>query len=87
MSQTRILTGEGLEVLTEEIIKYVQDQIAKSRDCVLEYDSSLLFPTTGKQNTIYLDKQNNRSYRWDSTDLKYYQLDDYENIQIIDGCC
>ena len=87
MLQTRILTGEGLEVLTEEIIKYVQDQIAKSRDCVLEYDSSLLFPTTGKQNTIYLDKQNNISYRWDSTDLKYYRLDDYENIQIIDGCC
>lgn len=80
--KTPILDKEGLITLVEEI----KDQIEKSKDSVLEYDSSLLFPTTGKQNTIYIDKLENKSYRWDSDNLKYYVLNDYENIEIIDGC-
>jgi hypothetical protein len=87
MDGTSILTSEGLAVLADEIKKYVQDKIVESRDSVLEFDSSLLFPTVGKINTIYIDKQQNESYRWDGKELKYYLLNDYENIQIIDGCC
>lgn len=86
MGKTSILTKDGLIVLVDEIKKYVQDEIVESRDSVLEYDSSLLFPTTGKSNTIYIDKTANKSYRWDNVQLKYYSLNDYENIEIIDGC-
>lgn len=81
-----ILTKIGLEAYHSEIIKYIQDQIEQSRDTVLEYPSSLQFPTLGKENTIYIDVSSDKCYRWDSTDLKYYSLNDYENIQIIDGC-
>lgn len=87
MNETPILTGEGLAILAEEVRKYIQDRIIEARDSVLEYDSSLLFPTIGKQNTIYIDKTKNISYRWDENKLKYYRLDydNYQNIRIIDG--
>lgn len=88
MAKTSILDNYGLAILVEEIRKYVQDEINEARDSVLEYDSSLLFPTVGKSNTIYIDMTSNKSYRWSEEDLKYYRLDfdDYMNIQIIDGC-
>lgn len=71
--------------LLEEYTKYINDKISQSNDCVLEFESSLSFPTIGKTNTIYIDKQNDKSYRWDNDDLKYYSLNDYDNIEIIDG--
>ena len=82
-----ILTKLGLETYHSEIIKYIQDQITQTRDTVLEYPSSLQFPTIGKKNTIYIDVSSDKTYRWDDNDLKYYPLNDYENIKIIDGCC
>lgn len=82
-----ILTKLGLDTYHSEIIKYIQDQIEQARDTVLEYPSSLQFPTIGKENTIYIDVSSDKTYRWDDNDLKYYPLDDYENIKIIDGCC
>lgn len=82
-----ILTKLGLDTYHSEIVKYIQDQIEQARDTVLEYPSSLQFPTTGKKNTIYIDVSSDKTYRWDDNDLKYYPLDDYENIKIIDGCC
>lgn len=87
MAKTSILDKNGLAILVEEIRKYVQDEIIEARDSVLEYDSSLLFPSTGEANTIYIDKTSNKSYRWDTEDLKYYKLDfdDFKNIEIIDG--
>lgn len=87
MAKTSILDNYGLAILVEEIRKYVQDEINEARDSVLEYDSSLLFPTVGKINTIYIDKASNKSYRWDDNNTKYYALSDYENIEIINGCC
>ena len=82
-----ILTKLGLDTYHSEIIKYIQDQIEQARDTVLEYPSSLQFPTIGKENTIYIDVSSDKTYRWDDNDLKYYPLNDYENIKIIDGCC
>lgn len=78
----------NLQILTvyDELIKrHILDAIEQSKDTISEYTSSLQFPTTGKSQTIYIDKANNKSYRWDDTDLKYYSLDDYENIKLIDG--
>ena len=82
-----ILTKLGLDIYHSEIVKYIQDQIGQARDTVLEYPSSLQFPTTGKNNTIYIDVSSDKTYRWDDDNLKYYPLNDYENIKIIDGCC
>ena len=81
-----ILTKLGLETYHSEIVKYIQDQIEQSRDTVLEYSSSLQFPTIGKVNTIYIDVSSDKTYRWDDSDLKYYPLNNYENIEIINGC-
>ena len=54
---------------------------------VIEAETSLLFPLTGRIGCIYVDTTNNASYRWDNTDLKYYCIGrDYNEIQIIDGC-
>ena len=82
-----ILTKSGLEVYHSELLQYIQDQIIQSRDTVLEYPSSLQFPTIGKENTIYIDVSSNKTYRWDDNNLKYYPLNDYENIELINGCC
>lgn len=87
MINESILTKSGLDMYNTELLKHIEDLIIKSKDTVLEYASSLQFPTTGKTNTIYLDKSMNKSYRWDNDDLKYYPLNDYENIEVIDGCC
>lgn len=81
-----ILTKGGLEKYTAEMFEYIQDQITKNRDTVLEFSSSLQFPTVGNVNTIYIDKSADKTYRWDNDTLKYYPLNDYENIKIIDGC-
>lgn len=68
------------------IKQLIAKEIENSKDTVQEYPSSLQFPTIGKPQTIYIDKSSNKSYRWDDTDLKYYRLDDYENIELINGC-
>ena len=88
MSQ-RIDNLINLQRLSEydELIKqHILKEIEKSKDTVQEYTSSLQFPTIGKTQTIYIDKSNNKSYRWDDTDLKYYRLDDYTEIELINGC-
>lgn len=80
-----LINLQTLTVYDELIKQHILDAIEKSKDTVLEYTSSLQFPTIGKSLTIYIDKTNNKSYRWDDVDLKYYSLDDYENIELIDG--
>lgn len=81
-----ILTNDGLSVLVGEIKGYLQNKITESKDSVLEYTSSLYFPTTGKKNTVYIDKQKNKSYRWDDDNVKYYVIgSDYNDIELIDA--
>ena len=68
------------------IKQHILKEIEKSKDIVQEYASSLQFPTIGKSQTIYIDKSNNKSYRWDDNELKYYRLNDYTEIELINGC-
>lgn len=89
MSQ-RIDNLIDLQRLTEYdvlIKQHISKEIENSKDTVQEYISFLQFPTIGKSQTIYIDKTSNISYRWDDTNLKYYRLDDYTEIDLIDGCC
>lgn len=77
-----ILTKQGLDVYHAEMLKYIESQ-----SDVLEYPSLLQFPTVGKTKKVYIDKQNNKSYRWDDDNLKYYSIcgSDYNDINIING--
>lgn len=44
------------------------------------------FPNIGNPYTLYIATEENKSYRWDDTDLKYYCVgSDYNEIEIIYG--
>lgn len=84
MINESILTKSGLNIYNDELLKHIQDLIEKSKDTVLEYASSLQFPAVGKERTIYVDQENNKIFRWDDDNIKYYCIgSDYENIKII----
>lgn len=78
-----VLDKHGLETL----VRLIQDEIENVKDSVvLEYESSLNFPVTGKTNTLYIDTTNNKSYRWDDDNTKYYVVgSDYNDISLIDA--
>ena len=55
-------------------------------DSVQTYDSHFNFPNLGKINTIYISESENRTYRWDEENLRYYCVgSNYDEIEIIDG--
>lgn len=44
------------------------------------------FPNIGNPNMLYMDKQANKLYRWDTDTLHYYIIgSNYDDIEIIDG--
>lgn len=44
------------------------------------------FPNVGNIYTMYIATDENKSYRWDDENLKYYCVgSDYQDIKIIDG--
>ncbi len=50
------------------------------------YNSINEFPTIGKTGVIYIDTSENKLYRWNDTDLKYYCVgSNFEEIEIIFG--
>lgn len=75
-------TDEELKSRVGVVETTLEDLLQK--EVVIERESYLLFPTLGESNTIYIDTNTNKSYRWDSTNLKYYTLND-ESFEIIDG--
>ncbi len=84
MINESILTKTGLEIYNSELLKHIKGLIGESNDTVLEYTSSLQFPTVGKINTIYIDMNGNKIYRWDDDNTKYYCIgSNYEEINLI----
>lgn len=56
-----------------------------SKKQVQYYDSYLDFPISGAEDVIYIDKNNNKTYRY-SLDKNYYIIgSDYNEISEIDG--
>ena len=50
------------------------------------YNSMFEFPNIGEDDYLYLDREKNKSYRWDSSQLRYICVgSDYEDIGIIEG--
>lgn len=43
-------------------------------------------PNSGWENDVFLDTTNNKIYRWDTTDMKYFCIgSNYDDIEIING--
>ena len=67
---------------------YSSDWICINADpeIIITKDTSSSFPSIGEADYIYIDKSQNRVYRWDGADAKYYCIgSDWSNIQIING--
>ena len=83
MTEKKYLDDQGLETLVALLKEYIS---SSSNLIVQQYDSLYKFPNVGKESVLYIDKETNRSYRWDDTNLKYYFVgSDYEEIEVIDG--
>lgn len=70
----------------EERIKILEDSGIIESSVVHEYKNLYEFPTVGIKNNLYIDSENNKSYRWDENSLKYICIgSNYEDIKIING--
>lgn len=66
--------GRSLDTVIDDLASKVQ-----------EYENASKFPVTGKPNTIYIDKSEDKIYRWDDSSVKYYELaNPLADIQTID---
>ena len=53
---------------------------------VLTYNTHYEFPNLGRINTLYIAEDENKAYRWDVTNLRYYCVgSDYTEIDTIIG--
>ena len=53
---------------------------------VITKESHLFFPNVGSENNIYIDKKNNRTFRWDPIIQNYIIIgSNYEDLQVIKG--
>lgn len=51
-----------------------------------QYGTRYEFPNIGKPGILYVDVTDNKTYRWDDANLKYYCIgSDYTDIKIIFG--
>lgn len=70
--------------LTGQISNAIVTQFVS--DCILEFNTYLVFPNIGVTHTIYVDLNANKLYRWDENNLTYYIVgSDYNDIDIING--
>lgn len=53
---------------------------------IITKDDMYSFPSVGQTNCIYIARDENKTYRWDDTDFKYYCIgSDYKDIKVING--
>lgn len=86
------MTGD-ITAAQEEIFNLVRKTIELDEkiEKKVTFDSKFNFPTIGDSGTLYVDKTENRIYRWDDDDSAYVKLGaeaddaDWHNIEIISG--
>lgn len=79
----QLLDIVGLNELVKEMKDYISEYVQKSK--VVPCPSISLFPTVGKNDTIYIDTTHDTIYRWDDENVKYYPLAfDMEDTYILD---
>lgn len=55
-------------------------------EIMITKNSKYEFPTIGSNKCLYISASENKAYRFDETQLKYYVVgSDYEDIKIING--
>ncbi len=53
---------------------------------IYSYNSIYEFPNRGTENSLYIVKSENKSYRWDESAKRYYCVgSDYKEIKIVNG--
>lgn len=61
-------------------------QINEIPETVITKDTIYDFPTIGSENCIYVCRNENKTYRFDESELKYYCIgSDYNDITVING--
>lgn len=76
----------GFESQAEKLLDETKKLVDELGQQVLQANTFLEFPNIGDARFLYVDKEKNKTYRWNSDDLKYYCIgSDYEAIQIVDG--
>lgn len=69
----------------ESLVKSIPSTVLGS-EIICEKDSIYEFPNIGQANVLYIDKEDNGLYRWDTVHRKYYCVGrDYTQIKVIDG--
>lgn len=86
LSSGETMTGQ----LSSPILDYYTKQEANAKfalkDVVSVYETHFNFPNLGKDYVIYVATEENKTYRWDADDMRYYCVgSDYSEIKIIDG--
>lgn len=56
------------------------------KDVIMKAKNISEFPPLGNELCLYIAQEENKMYRWDDTDIKYYCVgSDYNDIKIING--
>ena len=77
------ISEDDLSLAITEVKSYVDEKISEKR---YSANTSLEFPLTGDSNVLYVATQENKTYRWDEDQLKYYCIgSDYNEIEYIDA--
>ena len=76
----------GVTSRAEQLLEETKKLVDEFGQQVIQANTFLEFPNIGDARFLYVDKEKNKTYRWNSDDLKYYCIgSDYEAIQIVDG--
>lgn len=76
----------GVIPRAEQLLAEVQQLADDFGLQVVQANTQFEFPNLGKENCVYIDQTNNKTYRWSDSDLKYYCIgSDYTQIETVNG--
>lgn len=82
-----LIAAKGKLIILEQDVSIINEKIERK----IIFDTKFNFPTIGNPESLYIDKSQNRLYRWDDDEQKYVKLGaeaddaDWHNIEIIEG--
>lgn len=82
-----LIAAKGKLIILDQDVSIINEKIERK----IIFDTKFNFPTIGNPESLYIDKSQNRLYRWDDDEQKYIKLGaeaddaDWHNIEIIDG--
>lgn len=72
------------EIVARQYPDILKNMEVELNEKITEYTNQFFFPNVGKENRIYIDKENNKIYRYDTEENKYYICgSDYTEVEII----